>query len=74
MQQHIVNVRADVQNQFVQLRNLATNSISVYGVAGWRWTGGAMTNTITAGASMTFGFACDPISGYTNAYATAEGQ
>ena len=32
-----------------KLNNTATNSITAIGKAGWVWTGGEMTNTITAG-------------------------
>ena len=32
-----------------KLNNTATNSITAIGKAGWVWTGGDMTNTITAG-------------------------
>jgi len=53
-----------------KLNNTATNSIKAIGQAGWEWTGGEMTNTITAGKSMTFGFLVDAATGKTNAYAT----
>jgi hypothetical protein len=53
-----------------KISNTATNSISAIGQVGWEWTGGVMTNTITAGKSMTFGFLVDPSNGKTNAYAT----
>ena len=53
-----------------KLNNTATNSITAIGKAGWVWTGGDTTNTITAGKSMTFGFLVDPSNGKTNAYAT----
>lgn len=53
-----------------KLNNTATNSIIAIGQAGWEWTGGSYTNTITAGKSMTFGFLVDPSNGKTNAYAT----
>ena len=53
-----------------KLNNTSTNSITAIGKAGWVWTGGEMTNTITAGKSMTFGFLIDPSNGETNAYAT----
>ena len=53
-----------------KLNNTATNSIIAIGKTGWEWTGGEMTNTITAGKSMTFGFLVDPSNGKTNAYAT----
>jgi hypothetical protein len=54
------------------LRNTATNSITATAEsAGWKWTGGTMTNTIPANTMMTFGWACNPFTGATNAYATA---
>jgi hypothetical protein len=53
------------------LRNTATNSVTAIGEAGWVWTGGNMTNTIPAGRMMTFGWARNPMTGVTNAYATA---
>jgi hypothetical protein len=53
-----------------KINNTATNSISAIGQVGWEWTGGVMTNTITAGKSMTFGFLVDPSNGKTNAYVT----
>ena len=56
---------------YIALRNTATNSVTAIGDAGWKWTGGAMTNTIPASTMMTFGFACNPFTGVTNAYATA---
>jgi hypothetical protein len=56
------------------LRNTATNSVTAIGTAGWVWTGGAMTNTIPAGRMMTFGWAHNPMSGLTNAYATAASE
>lgn len=56
---------------YVALRNTATNSVTAIGDADWKWTGGAMTNTIPASTMMTFGFACNPFTGVTNAYATA---
>jgi len=57
-----------------KINNTATNSITAIGQIGWEWTGGDMTNTITAGKSMTFGFLVDAVTGKTNAYATAVSQ
>jgi len=57
---------------YAALRNTATNAITATAEsAGWKWTGGTMTNTIPANTMMTFGWACNPFTGATNAYATA---
>jgi hypothetical protein len=56
---------------YALLRNTATNAILAIGKTGWKWTGGAMTNSIGAGLGMTFQFSVNPITGATNAYATA---
>jgi hypothetical protein len=57
---------------YAALRNTATNSITATAEsAGWKWTGGSMTNSIPANTMMTFGWACNPFTGATNAYATA---
>ena len=57
---------------YAALRNTGTNAITATAsTSGWKWTGGSMTNTIPAGKMMTFGWAVDPSTGATNAYATA---
>jgi hypothetical protein len=57
---------------YAALRNTATNSITATAEsAGWKWTGGSMTNTIPANTMMTFGWSCNPFTGATNFYATA---
>ena len=57
---------------YAALRNTATNAITATAsTSGWKWTGGSMTNSIPAGKMMTFGWAVDPSTGATNAYATA---
>ena len=65
-----VNLSGGQVVNLAKLNNTGTNSITAIGAAGWEWTGGDMTNTITAGKSMTFGFLVDPSNGKTNAYAT----
>jgi hypothetical protein len=66
-----VNLASGEVVNLAKLNNTATNSITAIGQAGWEWTGGDMTNTISAGKSMTFGFLVDAATGITNAYATA---
>jgi hypothetical protein len=57
---------------YASIRNTATNAITATASnSGWKWTGGSMTNSIPAGKMMTFGWACNPSTGATNAYATA---
>jgi hypothetical protein len=54
------------------LRNTSTNAITATASsAAWKWTGGSMTNSIPAGKMVTFGWDVNPITGVTNAYATA---
>jgi hypothetical protein len=57
---------------YAALRNTATNSITaVCESAGWKFTGGSLTNTLPANTMMTFGWSCNPFTGATNFYATA---
>jgi hypothetical protein len=57
---------------YVAIRNTTNAPITaVAETSAWVWTGGSMTNTIPTNSMMTFGFACNPITGKTNAYATA---
>jgi hypothetical protein len=56
---------------YALLRNTNATAITATGEVGWKWTGGAMTNTVPGGCGMTFGWSCNPVTGNTNAYATA---
>ena len=70
-----VNLTAGQVVNYAALRNTATNAITATAsTSGWKWTGGSMTNTIPAGKMMTFGWAVDPTTGNTNAYATAASE